>query len=366
MRVLLINQGHTDNLGDRAIAETMSDLVSETLDADVVTMPYIPDECATDLASEKAKPISFAPEERISPLRKAVRTVKRTIGNYGKETPRQRYERSVRERLQGQSFDCAVIGGGELIKGNRHPFYYSLLSWIVVLAERQCPIFVLGVSSDACFTRRERAELHDALSRCNCIMVRDRQTVNVMKNALRVECGYAPDVVFAYRALRRIEETRYHAPEKTHDAVCVYSYHELTSALKNEYTLHEYYEMWYRLMLKHAKRPVKLLYTTYSDYCESTRFQQWLRDEKHVDCALASIDDVDDYLRELSDCESLISARMHSMIFALQYEVGIVPIPIKSKLATFKREWQDADVDWMRTGAEVREVYRHALCAAEM
>lgn len=88
-----------------------------------------------------------------------------------------------------------------------------------------------------------------------------------------------------------------------------------------------------------------------------------MHDEKHVACTLASIDDVDDYLRELFDCESLISARMHSMIFALQYGTRIVPIPIKSKLETFKREWQNDDFDWDRTGSEVREAYRREILA---
>lgn len=115
--------------------------------------------------------------------------------------------------------------------------------------------------------------------------------------------------------------------------------------------------MWYELIQQHAHHPVKLLYTTYSDYCESVRFQQWVRNEKHMECELASINTVEDYLSELADCESLISGRMHSMIFAFQYGVRIIPIPIKSKLATFKREWQDGDFDWKSTGAQVYEAY---------
>ena len=365
MRILLINQGHTDNLGDRAIAETMTALVRrEYPNADIVTMPYIPDEQPTDLATAKTNPIRFVSQEHLSALRKITRGVKRSIRNLRAEPMRERYERIVRERLGEASFDFAVIGGGELIKGDKHPFYYSLLAWTAVLAQRGCPVAVLGVSSDTRFTRHECRELHDALSRCARVMVRDRKTVEVFADLLHVACEYAPDVVFSYRFLHQRDDGA--LPDKSHDAVCVYAYHELTEALKNQYSLHEYYEMWYRLMLQHAQHPVKLLYTTYADYCESTRFQQWLRDEKHVDCALASIDGVDDYLRELFDCESLISGRMHSMIFALQYEVGIVPVPIKSKLATFKREWQDADIEWTHAGAEVCEAYRQALCASGM
>lgn len=362
MRILLINQGHTDNLGDRAIAETMTDLVrSEYPDANIVSMPYIPDEQPTDMAAEKTKPVQFCSEERISALRKIVRGVKRAIRNRGAEPLHEHYERVIRERLGNESFDFAVIGGGELIKGNKHPFYYSLLAWTTVLMERGCPVALLGVSSDARFTRQECRELHDALSKCTRVMVRDKKTVDVFMNQLHVTCGYAPDVVFSYRFLHRQDNGM--PSDKDHDAVCVYSYHELTEALKNRYTLHEYYEMWYQLMLQHVKHPVKLLYTTYSDYCESTRFQQWMHDEKHVDCTLASIDDTSDYLKELSDCDTLISGRMHSMIFALQYGTQIVPIPIKSKLATFKQEWQNNAFDWKQTGSEVCEVYRHEILA---
>lgn len=196
MRILLINQGHTDNLGDRAIAATMSALVRrEYPDADIVNMPYIPDERPTNLGMAKTEPIRFVPETRLSVLRKIARSLKRSIRNRAVESMRERYERSVRERLDGETFDFAVIGGGELIKGDEHPFYYSLLSWTSVLAERGCPIALLGVSSDARFTRHECHELHDVLSRCTCLMVRDKKTVEVFKKQLHVTCEYAPDVV---------------------------------------------------------------------------------------------------------------------------------------------------------------------------
>ncbi|MBT1169961.1 polysaccharide pyruvyl transferase family protein [Bifidobacterium sp. SO4] len=376
MRILLVNQGHTDNLGDRAIAQVMTAVTKKATGADIVVMPFIPDEQPTSLADMRTEvqPVSSTPDE-LPWLRRTVWRTKRFIRDMKSAPVQERYARLIRASLdEAGHFDAAIIGGGELIKGNGHPFFHSLQAWIDALAERSCPVAVMGVSSDARFTGKEAAALREAFAKCATVLVRDEQTLAVMHDILCVDAVYAPDVVFAYRYLQSCLPLEQRHSED--DAVrrmrgaCVYAYQELSAEKKRQYTRDEYYEMWYRLIQKQISDDgedsagdanLKLLYTTYTDYCESARFREWLSTKKSMQAILAEIDSIDDYVDELADCQNLVSGRMHAMILALQYGVEVDAVPIKTKLAVFKEEWERRQFAWDQDGKSIADAYARVI-----
>lgn len=369
MRILLVNQGHTDNLGDRAIAQVMATVVKKATGADTVVMPFIPDEQSSALADMRTEiqPVMPTPDE-LPWLRRTVWRVKRFIRDVKSEPIQERYTRLIRERLDTAGhFDAAIIGGGELVKGNGHPFFYSLQAWIDVLAERSCPVAVMGVSSDSQFTGKEIAVLREAFAKCATVLVRDEKTLAVMRDIVHADAVYAPDVVFAYRYLQSCLplEQRHGEGVMIQRAcgACVYAYQELSAEMKHRYTREAYYEMWHGLIMQQAADgdDIKLLYTTYTDYCESVRFREWLLAEKNMQANLAEIDSIDDYVDELADCQSLVSGRMHAMILALQYGVEVDAVPIKTKLAVFKDEWERRQFAWERDGKGIADIYEQAI-----
>lgn len=363
MNILLINQGHTDNLGDKAITKTMSDILHKISGVKITVMPFIPNEVFVEMKSLKKESKHEVEYTRISLLRKVVRSIKRKVNGLGKNSIDQAtlYKRKIIELLNNDiTYDLAIIGGGELIKGNNHPFFYSLQAWSEILDQKAIPIALIGVSSDSKFNCYETNVIQKVLSKYVAIVVRDQKTKRVFSDDLKINCEYIPDVVFAYRYLneKNIMDTK----KENKIAFCIYAFQELNNKKMYRNSLDEYYQFWFELMEKYRGRKIPVLsYTTYSDYCESYRFKKWLKDTKNYDIDLEEINTLEEFNYSVNKYRQIVSGRMHSMILALQYGTIITPIIVKNKLSVFEEEWSQYIFNYEIDGKKIYDEYRDLI-----
>lgn len=341
MKILLINQGHTDNLGDQAILMVLKKILES--DNEIVSLPFVPYENEQNLnflihsketltAFDKKSAEKCKNSLLLSKLKSLIPQEWRTLYNY---------KRIIESKINSRRFDFAIIGGGELIKGSSHPFFFSLIAWVDFLEKQGWPVFVSGVSCDAVFNEYEQRHLRRTLDKCRVITVRDRQSQKILRD-LGVKCEYLPDIVFLYRRLY----DRVFVSDKTIQSVFVYSFDELDFKNKFNYSREEYYSYYFKLIERSKnKMPLVLGYTTYNDYKETIRFAQYLN-KMGVAYTIADIYEFSDLIAILKDSSQIISGRMHAMILGMQYCAKIIPVDVKEKIAVFRREWGLGDLEY--------------------
>ena len=338
MKILLINQGHTDNLGDQAILMVLKKILGSN--NEIVSLPFVPYENEQNLnflIHSQATPVVLNKKNRekhktaflLSKIKSKIPQEWRTLYNYKK---------IIKTKINNRKFDFAIVGGGELIKGSSHPFFLSLIAWIDFLENQGCPILVSGVSCDASFNEFEEKCLRRTLNKCRAITVRDKQSQKILKD-LGVECEYLPDIAFLYRRLY----DKVYEDNKTIQSVFVYSYDELDFKNKFNYNRGEYYSYYLNLIKQSRnKMPLVLGYTTYNDYKETICFAKFLN-KMEIDNLIADIYTFSDLISILKNSSQIISGRMHAMILGMQYYAKIIPVDVKEKIVVFRQEWASCD-----------------------
>lgn len=321
-RVLLINQGHTPNLGDIAIAKVMENFFSQQ-GYITETMPY--DEQVEQVFSLPLDRNDLLPKSmlRLSPVMDALN------------------HRRIRRLLNDKHFDFAVIGGGELL-GRHFGFNSSFVSWCSELSSRKIPIYVTGVSGDLHMQDYYLNRYRKALRKCVYVSARDHSTERILHERYGIEAHYSPDVVFAYNHLFKSQ----HDTDKK-DIVCVPvpCKKEQLQALRLQ-SENDYFRYLANLISQHneeATKKVIITSTVQTDEAIVHRFAQYCSAHTSYDIAVRPYPALDEFMHLIDQANYTISGRMHACILGLISGSRIIPIPFKEKLAVFAQEYSSAD-----------------------
>lgn len=315
-RILLINQGHTDNLGDQAIDAVLAAFLREC-GAEVISAPY-------ESYVEGQVHFGF---DRKQILPRAARHLSAVMDHWN------------RARICGILDDsgdvsAAVIGGGELLAASHLGFASALPVWCDELATRSIPTVITGVSGD--FVAGSRAErFARALRSCRYISVRDHNTERIMCDDYGIRAAYHPDVVFSYARLFP-ESVR---PQSRNTELCVpvrFDGSQFASmGLRDERSYMDYLDT----ALPHSEPAMPVFVTStvgsesYPDHVAQELCARGLHASAHTGLTLSEFIDV------LNRTSFLLSGRMHACILGLQYGCDVHAIPYRKKLAVFAEEY---------------------------
>lgn len=321
-RVLLINQGHTPNLGDIAIAKVMESFFSQQ-GYTTETMPY--DEQVEQRFSFPIDRKDLLPKSmlRISPIMDVLN------------------RRRIRRLLGDKRFDFAVIGGGELL-GRHFGFNSSFVSWCSELSSRHIPIYVTGVSGDLHMQDYYLNRYRKALRKCAYVSARDHSTEHILHERYGIDAHYAPDVVFTYNRLFKPQ----HGTDKK-DIVCVpvpCKKEQLqTLGLQSENGYFRYLADLISCQNEKAGKKVIITSTVQTDEAIVHRFAKYCSTHTSYDIAIRPYPALDEFMHLIDQASYTISGRMHACILGLISGSRIIPIPFKEKLAVFAQEYSSAN-----------------------
>lgn len=322
-RILLINQGHTDNLGDQAINAVLATFL-RSYGADVISVPY-------ESYVEDRVHFDF---DRKHLLPRTVRHLSAVMNHWN------------RARIRGildNSGDvaAAVIGGGELLAVSHLGFASALPVWCDELASRGIPIVMTGVSGD--FVAGSRAKRFAwALRHCTYVSVRDRKTERILRDEYGIRASYHPDVVFSYTRL--FPESIHTHPRDTQLCVPVRfeANHFTSMGLHDEHAYMDYLAK----TIPHGEKSLPVLVSstvgseTYPDHVAQELRARGLQADACTGLVLPEFIDV------LNRTGFLLSGRMHACILGLQYGCDVHAIPYREKLAVFAEEYSSiADLE---------------------
>lgn len=314
-RILLVNQGHTNNLGDQAIDKVLSKFLSGQ-QHEVYEFPY-------EVQVEQRFASAL---DRKEILPKMVRRVYPLIDHMNLT----RLEDSL---CLMPPLDAVVIGGGELLADHRG-FNSSFATLCNYFHKKRIPVLVTGVSGN--YPNDYRAERYRAaLHKCAYISVRDHSTEKMMLDKYGIKCAYAPDVVFSYQKLYSLPKN------SSRHLLCVpvpFSREQFSSmGLHTE----EEYADYLISQFNQTNLPVLFSSTVKGDLPYVKHLADLVQQRTDHKIVLSNDFSFEKFMEDLSSAEVVISGRMHACILGVVCGVAIKPIPYREKLATFSSEYSD-------------------------
>ncbi|MCH4853781.1 polysaccharide pyruvyl transferase family protein [Bifidobacterium pseudolongum] len=316
-KILVINQGQTDNIGDQAIESVLVNFLRGQ-GFEVAQAPY--EERVEDRWSWSVDPKNIVPRiaMRIPRLmdhenRKRITNI---LGSVGR-------------------IDAAVIGGGELL-ASHWGFNSAFVSWVHALEETGIPVFVTGVSGDLIGGISSR-RYGDALRTCEYVSVRDHATETQLRQICGLRVDYAPDVVFSYAKVHPTQDSA----SKRVQSMCVpvaydtRRFRDLNLHDEDEYIGY----LAKQFLVRKSGLPVTVTSTIMGDKAYPEHVAEALSARYGIEAHARTGVDLADFVQALRHTDYIVSARMHACILGLVYGCEINPIPYREKLAVFRNEY---------------------------
>ena len=338
--ILLINQGHTDNLGDQAIDAVLGGFL-RMQGMDVISVPY--EEYVEDR-------VQFGFDDK-HVLPRAARHLTALMDHW--------HRSRIRHILnQTEHISAAVIGGGELLAVSHRGFASAFPIWCSELKARGIPVAVAGVSGDFVAGRLAQRFAH-ALHDCSYVSVRDHKTERILRDEYGVQATYHPDVVFSYTRL--FPESVHTRPRDINLCIPVH----FNAALAESMGLNDeraYIDYLTRTLPHGTGDAAVLVASTVSSEIYPEHVAQELC-ARGLDASSRTSLTLPSFIDMLNRTRFLLSGRMHACILGLQYGCDVHAIPYREKLAVFSEEYGSSTTDVARV-ADASYAGLEALAAA--
>ena len=190
-RILLVNAGWSDNLGDQAIRLSLEQILRDrgcNVDfADLIKTSK------REHVYNKSKPVRNEKGTDIAKklyslklTRPLVRNVQRIYQGY-----------KTYKTFSDSDYDMMIIGGGQLLLPQ---FAWPVFMWSLIATRViGCPLVFFGVGAEGRYNLFERWMLKAALSNARHIYFRDHKSIDLISSLLHLNANYAPDVAFCLR-----------------------------------------------------------------------------------------------------------------------------------------------------------------------
>lgn len=318
-KVLMINRGNSDNLGDQAISFTLKSLLLELYNEvhfeDLIDESIFQGQYQVAIKHPQSK-------NRIFPFRITVIRILWLIRNLNRIN-----------RAYHQQYDVVFIGGGQLINANiRFPF--SLFIWIIWLSRNpKTKIILFGIGSDQNFSHFDQWLISVLLRKVEKVIVRDYSSQMFLKQQYKIDCLLCPDVVFAIDDFIKVNPT-----QKSNTVIinptssARYAKHHSN---KQAFSTSRY---WINLVNEYISNgySVQLFYTTKLDYSACLEVQKAIQEYNGLNISIANIHNLNDLITIISQSSIVVSQRMHALILGYVYNAKLVPIPLSEKIINFQ------------------------------
>lgn len=316
-KILLLNQGFTDNIGDIAIQRCLENYFTG-YNYNVSTLPFW------------SESLIFSKNKLIQKLFIKLFWFNSTMMNFFNSI-------YIDNLLKNNNYDVIIIGGGELLSQNRG-FISSIDVWSKYANVYNIPIYLIGVSGDCDMPDSYIKKNKVAFYRFKKILVRDSLTQIMLEKKYNIKSELFPDVVFSYNLLMNEAKNM----DKDNILICVpINYNCIIHSKLNVSTKEEYFTLMINEIKKISSlKKVLIVSSTEEDVKISKEFYEYVITHKlKVDFKYIGYMNLDDYVNLTKRTKYILSGRMHPMIIGKINENKIIPIKFKGKLVCFSKEY---------------------------
>jgi polysaccharide pyruvyl transferase WcaK-like protein len=322
-KVLVLNEGFSDNLGDQVINESLnwllkSEGVKHIIFQDFTKKADKPYEIITDHTKSKK---NFILKEIIRSL--LSRKLRWIISNFTRVF-----------NYSNKEYDMVFIGGGQLILSNG-TFSIAMFMWVLLLRFFGTKeIIVFGVGSGVRFTKLDALLYKYTLKKVSKIYVRDEKSRVTILEKFNVESIKIYDVGFVHSKITNAtnnETTSYKA------IMGITSYLVFQRYNANLLTKEAFFDTWVNLLnLNKIKiEEVALFYTTQEDRDETLLFVDYVKENYKLNIPLLETNTKEILVNIIERSDIVISGRMHALILGVAYQKRVIAYEISDKLKQF-------------------------------
>jgi polysaccharide pyruvyl transferase WcaK-like protein len=325
--VLIINECYSDNIGDQVISSSLKKLIEkEGLLA--VSVDFTRKKLSTNRIQDK-------------PQLGSLEKIYNSIVSITLATRLQWLIRNIPRIISVSKirYRTVVIGGGQLVLSNKI-FPVAMLSWVLALKLFGNRINIVGVGCGEKFHLHERLFYKIALSLCDSIYMREKESVEKMRKLFGVKSDFIPDLAYALPINTAIRKKNQCILGIINYNVYVRYAQEVNEVIKSE---NEFMEDWLRCLIDNSITSDKIILasTTQDDAIQAKKFFNHIMNSKYsfrveyLDSVLA----MEKYIDLLSESRTVISARMHSLILAHKLKCNVISWNVSKKIVNFEKEY---------------------------
>jgi polysaccharide pyruvyl transferase WcaK-like protein len=354
-KILLVNEGFSDNLGDQAIKQSLKEFFKNKnykVDFKHYSNPNLNklieyNYLNTTKSTNKLLQLRIKYRKNIFfnfflIFRNHLKLIKWFLIN----------RKRINKILIDGNYCAIVIGGGQLINSSyrisSNIFSIISYSWSEMARINKIPLFFVGIGVAGRFNKLEKYLYQKSLNTALSIWVRDEFSKKILLNDFSISSDIIPDVAFY------LSQERDYVKESL-ALVGIYSFHEYSIKFdKEKISIEEYYKEWVAKVKYYINKniEVKLFFTTKTDAIETEFFQNYLESQNIL------IDIVDSSSlkvlnRFFEKAEYVYSGRMHALILALKKGCKVDAFLISDKLMSFQKDYIDAGVDPLNLKEEI-------------
>lgn len=322
MKVLIINQNKSDNIGDKLLSKMLCERLNN-LGVQTKELGF---------AQTKEQNVTY---EKENSTRHFLNSVKREcpmfikyLLNFGPKLRKQQ------KKVKMEEYEAIVIGGGQLIK-HKSVFLYCLIYWAGIAKKYSVPFAFYGIGIDNNLTFAEKKLYKRVFSKAFFVNCRDMDSAQMVKSFFGIEAQVSPDIAFTYCPT---QNSACNEKKKIDYLVMPYSYTTAQSAFGLSLLKIQYYDGIFKEMNIKEETRIVLAATTSSDAGECIQFKEYLS-TKNVNAVINITSTAEELSNLFSDSEVIITGRMHAMIIAMLCGCKITPIRVSDKINTFEKDY---------------------------
>lgn len=334
MKILLINEGLSDNIGDKCIKYTLvNQLNKRNIEVDFCDFSKIKEEEKYIKYNEKDKLYTYKTVKRKSKLLVNIILLVKSLMWFIKNF------KKCDEIITSSKYEAVIIGGGQLLL-NKCIFPVIMYTWIISAKKNGIKKIVLfSVGCGRNFNFYENILLKYSLKKVDKIFVRDKESYINVKNNFNIESNLTYDCVFTISDLIKMNTI---SNQVTLLGIIDYNTYYIQN--ENPLTREEYYNYWLNI-IKNSKETFKFIYTTESDLIETIRFKNYVNKYIKYEIEIVKTSTVKELCNTISSANKVISGRMHALIIAISYGKEIKAFRMNDKLKGFEVEFIENNIN---------------------
>lgn len=356
MKATLVSFIDSSNIGDRLIAETLSEQLLTGIEIKKYSYKLIEE---SQVKINKNLVRRSKPHDIYYKYFRQLPLIKNVVSK-GKwiRSRRRMYDSEDIQRFEAalQQSDFLMIGGGNAIF-DLSPATLSAQRFdqVVSLAKQhQLPIFVSSIGIGPFSTKKQQNAAIATLKKCDFVSFRDKRSLEYLKNAGHPAAYASVDPVFLLPEVETFEQLKAQKKLQQRIGICVIDY-RITGCSRKDYL--NYLKDMKNLIhdLAAAKKEIILFSSEVQDYeTIETLYADFLK-EPQVNVVF--VKEKEDLLALYQSLNLVIGTRMHSMIVAVSQFVPIIGLSWQQKVVEmFKNLGIEEDVLAIADLSKKREI----------
>ncbi|MEZ9421294.1 polysaccharide pyruvyl transferase family protein [Vibrio breoganii] len=321
MKILVVNKGYSDNLGDQAILRSMNNILKDIVNEDELIFE--------EYTSSVKKKIPIYTDELNLYKSSRVKQFLRALLPLRLIWLLKNFHR-IRRAVNDQNLRLVIIGGGQLVLSNTY-FPVAAFMWVGLSKYYRKKVIFSNVGVGTTFSLLESWLYKYALMQSNGVAVRDEKSGKIINEKYGISPIITGDIVFCDASID-IEDS---------DTSTVYlgiTERNVYNTYNKNVSQYEYYSIWYDFLIANEVPldNIVLFYTTQEDFLESINFKNYL-ENLDIIVEISQSNTLDSLENELKLASLVVSGRMHALILSKNIERNILCFPISKKLIEFER-----------------------------